>query len=412
MTSIWTLIGLLGLAFLGSALLGPRGAARFGLASGVEYVLAGIALGPVALGVLEKGTLATFDPVGGVAVGWLSLLIGLGFGYEGRRRVPARSQAFGIGLAAVTGAAIAGALIALFRATHAFAPADRVLIAGGVGAACAGTTRHLARWMSGRYGARGPVHRLFAEMADADDAVAIVATAVLFALHPVGGDAVRLSPWAWGGLSLGLGFVLGFTATMLLGRDFRLDASWGTLLGTGLLGIGLSQQLGLSPLTTMFAMGATISLTSGHRHEIVEMTRPTERAVLLPALLLAGAKIDFAVPLLVASVATGFGARAVSKLAGGLLIRSAIGPRVPRWIGLGLMPTGGLSIGVALSFALRFPGRIGDTVLAITAGLMIVGEMIGPPAFRAALAAIGEIREGAPMPSSSSLTPPPPEAAP
>jgi Kef-type K+ transport system membrane component KefB len=412
MTSIWTLIGLLGLAFLGSALLGPRGAARFGLASGVEYVLAGVALGPVALGVLDKDTLSTFDPVGGVAVGWFALLIGVSFGFEGRRRVPFRSVALGVALALVTGAAVTFALMTLFRMTRAFPPADRLLIAGGIGAACAGTTRHLARWMSARYGARGPIHRLYAEMADADDAVAIVATAVLFALHPVGEASVRLAPWSWGGLSLGLGIVLGVTATLLLGRDFRLDASWGTLLGTGLLGIGLSAQLGLSPLTTMFAMGVAISLTSRHRVEIVEMTRPTERAVLLPALLLAGAKIDFTVPILIATVVVAVAARAAAKLAGGALLRGALGRRIPIWIGLGFLPTGGLSIGVALSFALRFPGSVGNAVLAATAALMVVGEMIGPPTLRAALAAIGEIRDGAPAGATPSLAPPPPETAP
>jgi Kef-type K+ transport system membrane component KefB len=411
MTSIWTLIGLLGLAYLGSAMLGPRGAARFGLSSGVEFVLLGVAIGPLLLGVLERSTLGTFEPVAGVATGWFALLIGLGFGWADRRRVPTRSLVLGIVIGLVTGASVFGALYGVLGLTRTLTGADRLLVAGGVGAACAGTTRHVARWMVARHGARGSFLRLVAEIADADDAVAIVATAVLFALHPTGEASVRLAPWSWGALSLGLGTTLGLTATALLGRDFRLDASWGTLLGTGLLGIGLSAQLGLSPLTTMFAMGLTIALVSRHRAEIVEMTRPTERAVLLPALVLAGAKVDVAAPSLIALVVTTAVVRVVVKGFAGLALRGAIGPRVPPWAGIGLVSTGGLSMSVALAFALRFPGWVGDSVLATTAAVLAIGELLGPPVLRAALDAAGEIRPAGPtsFASAPSLPPPPPE---
>jgi Kef-type K+ transport system membrane component KefB len=216
---------------------------------------------------------------------------------------------------------------------------------------------------------------------------------------------VRLQPWSWGGLSLGLGAALGITAAALLGRDFRLDASWGTLLGTGLLGIGLSQKLGLSPLTTMFAMGVTVSFASPHRSEIVEMTRPTERAVLLPALVLAGAKVDFSGKMLIAMIVVALLARSLAKLIGGLLVRGATKKPVPAWVGVGLLPTGGLSIGVALSFALRFPGHVGDAVLATTAAVMTFGEIFGPSTMRAALDAAGELRPAGPM-SRPSLTEP------
>lgn len=416
MTSIWTLVGLLGLAYLGSAMLGPRGAARFGLSSGVEFVLLGVAIGPLVLGVLDRSTVGAFESLGGVATGWFALLIGLGFGWADRRRVPARSLILGIVIGLVTGASIGGALYGVLGLTRTLTGADRLLVAGGVGAACAGTTRHVARWMVARHGARGALLRLVAEIADADDAAAIIATGVLFALHPTGEAGVRLAPWSWGALSVGLGATLGLTATALLGRDFRLDASWGTLLGTGLLGIGLSAQLGLSPLTTMFAMGLTIALVSRHRAEIVEMTRPTERAVLLPALVLAGAKVDVGAPSLIALVVTTALVRVLVKSGAGLLLRGAIGPRVPAWVGIGLVPTGGLSISVALSFALRFPGRVGDAVLATSAAMLAIGELIGPPALRAALDAAGELRKDGPsslgsMPSMHSVPPPPPETS-
>jgi len=68
-------------------------------------------------------------------------------------------------------------------------------------------------------------------------------------------------------------------------------------------------------------------------------------------------------------------------------LRRAGAPLVP-----GLMACGPNSMSIGLAFALRFPGRIGDTVLVCAAAATLLGELIAPPGLRAALRRAGEAR--------------------
>src|SRR5262249_3185628 len=146
-------------------------------------------------------------------------------------------------------------------------PGDPWIWSAGVGIACAETTPHAVRWVIERKRAAGPLSRLLAELADTDDVVPILATAVLFL--PKQGQHLPLAipELGWAGITLGLGVLCGAVAAALLGREFRLHESFGVLLGTSLFGIGLAARLGLSFLALMFAMGLTLAAASRHRDE-------------------------------------------------------------------------------------------------------------------------------------------------
>jgi len=58
-----------------------------------------------------------------------------------------------------------------------------------------------------------------------------------------------------------------------------------------------------------------------------------------------------------------------------------------------------LSICIGLAFALRFPGAVGDTVLAVAVLSATVGEFVGPVRLRRTLQMAGEI-EGPPSGTS------------
>ena len=124
------------------------------------------------------------------------------------------------------------------------------------------------------------------------------------------------------------------------------------------------------------------------------MVAPTERPVLLPALVLAGAHIDFqASPKLPLLAVTAIGARLVAKLLVGwvLALGSPTARKAGGLVGLSLMSSGALSISIGLAFALRFPGWVGDTVLVVTALSAMFGEFVGPLRLRQSLQAAGEI---------------------
>ena len=414
MSSIWVLMGLLLLSYIGSFLVSGRMVRGVGLPSGSEYVVLGFVLGPYVLGLMDRSTLGGFESVANVSLGWLALIIGLEYGFVGLRRVSLSRMALGRTVSLVTGGMVAAAVWAVIplRGT------ERFLLAGGVGAACAETTRHAVQWVVPRYRAGGKVAGLFADLSSADDFVPLLGMGVVFAMSPSAAAIWPLPVWAWTGVTGGVGLLLGIIAVVLLGSDFRLIQSWGVLIGTSLLLIGATARTGLSPLFAAFVMGMAIASLSRHREEIVAMVAPTERPVLLPALLLAGAHVNLkTAPYLPWVLAAAIGARALGKVVMGLLVRLAVRDARPAGpaFGFGLMSSGAVAMATGLAFALRFPGPVGDTVLASAAAVTLFGEFVGPAALRSTLRQVGEIVEPSdatddtPLPGAE--TPPPSEVA-
>jgi len=176
--------------------------------------------------------------------------------------------------------------------------------------------------------------------------------------------------------------------------ELKLDETWAILFGVSLIAIGTTARLGLSTLTASFFAGLAVSLLSKHGKELRAMVAPTERPVLLPALLLAGAHLDFhAGPKLPWIAALAIAARFVAKIVFGwvLTVTSKPAREAGSLVGLSLMSSGALAISIGLAFALRFPGIVGDTVLVVAALSATVGEFVGPVRLRNALQRAGEI---------------------
>lgn len=412
MSAVVVLLGLLVVAFVGSQLIGTR-AAGYGLASGVEYLVLGVVFGPYVLGLVERSTLASFEPLAAVGTAWLTLVIGVDYGFVGPRRVRARGLFCGILLSAVS--VVATAFAVRWVALHLtdLRGKDLFVVSAGIGLVSCETTRHAVRWVVGKYSAEGPLAMLISEVADSDDLVPILGlaasfTAVTDITLPV---AFRVPWWGWSGITLVLGLVLGATAAALLRAEPRASDGWGVLLGAALLGTGISWRLGLSPQTVTFAIGLTLSALSRHGVELRTMLGRAERPILLPTLLLAGAqiRIDHARELIglgLAALAT----RALVRLLAAPLFAKIAG--APASIGpslaIGLLPTGALTITIGLVFAMRFPGEVGDVVLGVAAAFTAIGELVGPASLRRALERAGEIEP--PPPSSDGLSSPEPSS--
>ena len=389
------LMGLLVLSYLGSFLVAGRTVSGAGLPSGVEYAALGFVLGPRVLDVVGSDMLTAFEPVVQVAIGWLAFAVGLDFGYAADRRVRLGSFAFGSLSALLTGGAVAAATwYAASRLQVGATGVERLLLAGGVGAACSETTRHAVRWVVERHGAHGPLADRLNELAHTYHLVPLLAVAVLFALEPTRNVTVRLPVRDWPAITVGLGLLLGAGTTLLLRSELRLEDAWGLLFGVSLIGIGTAARLALSTLTASFFAGFAVSVLSRHGRDIREMVAPTERPVLLPALLLAGARLDFrassALPWIAAAA---IGARIVAKVFVGWLLAVFSSParKGGVLVGLSLASSGALAMSIGLAFALRFPGAIGDTVLVIAVLSATVGEFVGPVRLRRTLELAGEI---------------------
>jgi hypothetical protein len=395
MNAVLILVGLLVLSYLGSFLVAGRSVRGVGLPSGVEYAALGFLLGPHALGMVGADNLAEFEPVVQVALGWLAFAVGLDFGFAGERRVRSSSLAIGTFGGLLTGGAAAVAVWFTIALLHVGGSTiDHVLLAGGAGAACSETARHVVRWVMDRYEARGPLSDRFNELAHTDDVLPLVAVAVLFALEPAHNVTLAVPLRDWPSITIGLGLLVGAGAALLLRSEMAIEDTWTILFGVSLIAIGAATRLAISTLTVSFFMGVAVSMLTRHGAELRAMVGPTERPVLLPALVLAGARIDFrAMPALPWIAAAAIGGRIAAKIVTGWLVAAGSKParKAGPFVGLSLLSSGALSICIGLAFALRFPGPIGDTVLAISALSATVGEFVGPWRLRRALVAAGEM---------------------
>lgn len=386
---IWLLLGLLLLAYLGSNLVGGRAIRGFGLPSGSEYLVLGFALGPHVLDVLGRSLAHTFEPVVLVGTGWLALVIGVGYTRVADRWIKPSRAIAGVLLGALSCAGVSTAVY--FAAPYCgFIGFKQTAIALGMGACSAATTRHSVRWVVERHGARGPLADFAADAARASALVPPLALAVLFALSP-GGALPAVPVIGRVAITLGFGAGLGLIAALLLGRDFRRDESWGVMLGTGLLCVGAADRAGLSLLAAMIAMGLTLA-ASRHRLDIKAMLTPTEKPVLLPVTLLAGAYVNLKLPtevFLLVAVAV------VAKIVARVLLGVALGFGPARGtggdFGISMLASGGFTIAVALAFSTRVPGVTSDAVLLFAVVSTILGEWLAPAALRRALSRKGEL---------------------
>ncbi len=407
-----TALGFLGLllvaSYLGGFVIGGQKARARGLASGAGTVLLGFVVGPSVLGLVSRDSLDLFIPLAQVGVGWLAMDAGLVFGRVLGRRMRPASALWGIGIALFCAAGVSGAVLAGLTwvprlSALSLTGTQRWVLVLGTGAALGETTRSVFRWAARRCNAKGPLFDRLADLAAGDDLVPVLLAAVAVALQPV--------PSVWGPLpvsggaaaQLVVGWVLGAAAAMMIGRTFRLNVFRGVLLGVTLVAIGFSVRLGLSLLALPFALGLGLASVSRHRAR-VRRAALSEQFVLLPILFLAGAMTPTGgvVPWLAAVAVT---ARLVMKTLAGIGLWAVWPEARPAgpWLGAGLVSSGTLSICVGLSFALRFPGLVGLSVLAASTLSVVVGELMGPASLRRALQKAGEVREVVPEPPSGEV---------
>ena len=162
-----------------------------------------------------------------------------------------------------------------------------------------------------------------------------------------------------------------------------------------LIAIGTTARLSLSTLTASFFVGAAMStLSLATDASCAPWWRPPSDPCCCSALVLAGAHLDFRVsPALPWIAGAAVGARVVAKLVLGWFLAGVSKPahKAGPLVGLSLLSCGALAISIGLAFALRFPGKVGDSVLVVAAVTATFGEFVGPVRLRRALQVTGEI---------------------
>jgi len=245
--------------------------------------------------------------------------------------------------------------------------------------------------------AKGPFTDILQGVVALDDIWGLVVFSLLLVLAKaiVGdGTAAILAHGAWElGGSVAVGAAVGFPAAYFTGRLKPGEPIQSEALGVVFLCAGLSIWLGVSFLLAGMVAGAIVVNLAKHHSRPFHEIEHVEWPFMVLFFVLAGASlhldrleeigtIGFAYILL----------RSISRVLGGWIGgRIAGAPNLHcRWIGPALIPQAGVALGMALVASNHFPD-LGDQLLAITVGTMVVFELAGPLLTQMALQRVGEV---------------------
>ena len=299
------------------------------------------------------------QPLLGLGLGWVGLLFGLQLDRESLRRFKRKTHVWALGQAVLSFTFFLAVAWIVFAATRFWDEPTMLLLVGAAATACVTTPAGIAM-VSANFGVRGDVAKLLFFTGSVNAIVGIAALQAAYALHA----AINPLPGfgAWGvlfsfGLALGLGTVCGIIFLWLMRLRPASEELVLFLLGICALAAGAALQLTVSPLFVCATMGVLVANLTNESRRVFELLQNWEKPVYLILLMLAGALLTlptaWMIPLALA-YALLRGAAKVS--AGAVLVEVVSLPfQVPRRVGLGLVPQGGISLAMAVSLLITFP---------------------------------------------------------
>jgi Kef-type K+ transport system membrane component KefB len=359
------------------------------------YLLVGVLIGPAALDLISHESIATLGFLSEVALGLILFNIGSIFEASNFRRV-------GPGVVRVT----------LWEATMAFVLVCVVLILSGVawplaillGVVAMETAPATTLMVLNEYDAQGPLtDRLLALVALNNMYVLFMfglVTAGLRLLEPAeqgwlfsGYRAVHGLLWTTVG-SVALGALLGLLMDLWARRAKESGEAMILSIGVVLIAVGASRWLGLSPLISTLALGATVANASPHGDHLLRALGRADPPLYAAFFVLAGAELMPASVLGLGVVGVGYTlARATGKIAGARIgLRGQdVPPLVRRHLGYCLVSSSSLAVGLTIQIRSAFP-EYAATVTGIVLAAVVIFEIIGPLLTRRALLKTGEAK--------------------
>ena len=385
------------------------------------YLIAGIVFGPYVLGKYIGGW-STTNPetdinavkwISEIALGFIAFTIGCSFKKNAIQRVGKKVMVITVC------EALGGAIItigALFIA-HIFLkdrlPISLILTFGAI--ACA-TAPAATLMVIRQYKAKGPVVDTLIPVVAFDDAVALIAFAVLFSISKALAGKTALNVMdilVWplveiiGSLAIGaaLGFAISFGFRFFKSRANRsilIITAVLIVVGLSLLAKTLGWKFSISSLLACMMIGAIfINFTADAGRTIERLDGITPPLYML-FFVISGASLDITIfgsdgaltLIVIALVYAIF--RCVGKWLGSYVSSKATHaePTVQKYLGFTLFPQAGVAIGLATTANQAFPDpKQASLVLAVILSSTIIYELLGPVITKIALKKAGEITE-------------------
>lgn len=384
--NIFLKLGLL----LSFALAGARVARKFGLPNVTGYLIGGLFLGPSFLNIMEASDSGMINFINEFALSAIAFNVGGEFLLRDLKRLG--KEIFIITVAEVVGVILLvfGVMFFIFNQEFAFS-----LIVASMSAATApaGTLMVIQQ-----YRAKGPLTDTILPITALDDALGIMAFGIALSVSKLvigGADAslmMFLSPVIEIILSLALGFGIGFLFSRVSTKASSQEELLSIALFFIIINTGVANYLNLSPLLSGMMMGAVHINIHPNPSRLFSTVNSFTPPIHLMFFAFAGASLDLSVLSQIGLLGTGYvasrffgkvlGASAGAKLAGS-------DPKIVKYIGLALLPQGGISIGLSMVVARELPS-ISTNVITLILFSVLVFEIMGPILAKYAITKAGE----------------------
>ena len=376
------LVAVVGVGYLVAHLLLERVAEKFGLVTGVEYIVLGaivfrVIIAPIigsddATAAEQIGTLMRqLGPVLLLGTGSLGLLWGTHADFRNLDEIDRASMGPALAMSLVTFGVVAGVpalVIPYFYSLEYLYNVTPLLICAGAIAMVAGDDP--IRSMVTFLGAEGVAPVVAARAAGICSWLAIIAFGLLFCIdhpptdpgHPA--HILGTGPMAWLGwlvIHVILGVALGIIFGTFLRRDFSDEKILTVVIGMVVFTSGIAYGLTLSPIFVNFVLGVVLINTCRHGDHVRKMLDSIKHPLYIVLFIFAGAELNPNVPLWAWALAGPFLLlRLAGRWLGGLVsqIQLPSQPRIPSLHRV-LFAPGALSIAMSLDFLTVYLDRYG-----------------------------------------------------
>ncbi|MBI2818382.1 MAG: cation:proton antiporter [Acidobacteria bacterium] len=365
------------------------------------YLLAGVALGPSALGWISHENLNTLSIFSEVTLGLILFSVGAVFEFSRLRNVG--RQLFFLTL---TESSLAATLVIIGVLLQG-ASWQVALLLGAISMETAVASTLMVMRESN---ASGPLTDTLLGVIATNNVLCLVIFSLFATVVELSG-ALRMNSailqslyrsifpllWQLGG-SVALGYLVGILLASWASKVVEHGEVLILLVGCVLLTVGAAVVLDLSPLLSSLAVGATMVNLSARSRTLFAALSHTDPPLYAIFFVIAGA--DLYISLLSSIGVLGaiyIGCRAVGKFVGASIGSRVMGfgGRIPGLLGFAMLTQAGLAIGLTLSIQRRFP-EFSPVISAVVLSSIIVFEMIGPIATRFAIVRSGESSETEP----------------
>jgi Kef-type K+ transport system membrane component KefB len=213
--------------------------------------------------------------------------------------------------------------------------------------------------------------------------------------------------WTTAG-SVALGVLIGLAMDFWATRAKESGEAMILSVGAVLITVGASRWLGLSPLFSTLALGATVANASVHGDRLLRALGRADPPLYAAFFVLAGAELVPSSILGLGFVGVGYTvARTIGKIAGTRIgLRGQDVPAaVRRQIGFCLVSSSSLAVGLTIQIRSAFP-EYAAAVTGIVLAAVVIFEVVGPLLTRRALIVTGEAQTmPAPLKAATNLDP-------